>query len=519
MVAFTDSVLRTPYPLLLYPSVRAHGTASYFFESEITTMSTSPDLRTIIAREVIRSRVNDWTRRVLPWVASVFLVILIASVSIFAWKAWRSLPPPPPPSPPSPPPPSASSASPRPSSSSVKRKRKEPPPEVIRTLSALCDRVASSSEDEGAGDALLAMGEIYRTGAFPRFSPNDEAAETCFKTCARKFGGRIAAMGQVKHMECLRRPVADVDRTGIVLIGTYARRASSFAASRRRRRNGDDSERPRMPTIFHHTPQPQPQPQPQPATTEEDRQLVAEMMRGEGGTEEDEEHARAAFMATLWDADADEGVRRIHVVDVPHVRADAQNVHDHGVTAAVARNLRHMSDSRNEEEEDPIREVAHHVGSCPGLSRDDKEDARRVLDGLNGDNVHSMYGVTERDALASVWSQIQASPHRENLVETLGKQLASGVEFGDVVCSSGKIARIVGTLDGVHNQHTARPMDVVRQEIAGMAVVIRNEVGDEGDEEEMRERLRRRAHAEYVGRMGQNEAVVMPLVEEFCAGF
>jgi sugar/nucleoside kinase (ribokinase family) len=86
----------------------------------------------------------------------------------------------------------------------------------------------------------------------------------------------------------------------------------------------------------------------------------------------------------------------------------------------------------------------------------------------------------------------------------------------------------VGNLDGVHNQHTARPMDVVRQEIAGMAVVIRNEVEAERDggkgeeeeaEEEMRRRLKSRARDEYVRRMGQSEAVVMPLVEEFCAGF
>lgn len=225
------------------------------------------------------------------------------------------------------------------------------------------------------------------------------------------------------------------------------------------------------------------------------------------------------------------------VVSVVPVRADAQNVHDHGVTTAMATNLRALSHRAWEGGDGAappcvvVGEVARRVRACPGLSEHDKDLAVHVIDDLNGKDVHSTYGMTEQEALASVWAEILASPHREDLVETLGKQLASGVEHGSVVCSSGKIARIVGTLDGVHNAVTARPMDAVRQEIAGMAVVVRKEVEaewtargvltDDGGsaEREMRERLERRAHAEYVQRMGQNEAVVMPLVEEFCAGF
>jgi hypothetical protein len=55
--------------------------------------------------------------------------------------------------------------------------------------------------------------------------------------------------------------------------------------------------------------------------------------------------------------------------------------------------------------------------------------------------------------------------------ETLVKQMASGVEDGTLVCSTGKISRLIGTLDGIgRDGHIeARPMWTVRDEIARLA--------------------------------------------------
>jgi len=478
-------------------------------------------LRSVIAREVIKNRVRDATHRffspVTLWVlVTVVTAVLVGLLFFFFYvrrreeegesrpekTAFSS---------------SSSVSSSKSSEKKKKNKKRErgkqtppPPPEVIQSLRTLCDRVeaeclggGAEADDGGVGDALLAMGEIYRTGSFPRFAPNDESAEKCFGTCARRFGGRIAAMGQMKLVECLRSPVADVDRTGSVLPGKYARRAiarcdttATFASS---------SSRPRMPAAAA-----------APTVGEENDTTIEQLLTmTRGGAEEEEEHALAAFLT------ATNTTEPVEVVAAP--RVDAQNVHDHGVTSAVSTNLRSMPSSRRPGA--AVDQVARGLRGCRGLSEEDKENALRVLYDLNGRDVHSTYGVTEQEALASVWAGIQASPYREDLVETLGKQLASGVEHGCVVCSSGKIARIVGTLDGVHNDATARPMDVVRQEIAGMAIVVRNEVeaqyGDGSDEgeQEMRERLKRRAHEEYVRRLGMNEVLVTPLVEEFCAGF
>jgi hypothetical protein len=54
---------------------------------------------------------------------------------------------------------------------------------------------------------------------------------------------------------------------------------------------------------------------------------------------------------------------------------------------------------------------------------------------------------------------------QKNVKETLVKQMASGVEDGTLVCSTGKISRLIGTLDGIERDGhiEARPMWTVRE--------------------------------------------------------
>jgi len=132
-----------------------------------------------------------------------------------------------------------------------------------------------------------------------------------------------------------------------------------------------------------------------------------------------------------------------------------------------------------------------------------------------------MYDTTEVNALRGVWNTIKTSEHRENLVETLAKQLASGVENGGTVCSSGKIARIVSTLDGTSNIITSRPMWVVREEIASLAAKIREEYASREDEDEdvAVRHFEQRVKDEYVEKLGMNPALIEQIVQEYAAGF
>lgn len=224
---------------------------------------------------------------------------------------------------------------------------------------------------------------------------------------------------------------------------------------------------------------------------------------------------------------------------MPAYRADAQNVHDHGVSSATAHNLRSLQQRQTRQDQDQVpstkkedaeetrvlREVARGVENHPELPDAVKEDARRVLQQLHGRELgaHSTYGTTERGALATVWKRIRDEERpdvRDNLTETLGKQLASAIEHGSPVCSSGKIARIVGTLDGTANEAAAAPMWAVREEIASLAAKVSEEGERDGaSDDQQRDAFVRRARQEYIDKLGMSPAVVGGIIDEFSLGF
>ena len=87
-----------------------------------------------------------------------------------------------------------------------------------------------------------------------------------------------------------------------------------------------------------------------------------------------------------------------------------------------------------------------------------------------------------RDAaivLYAAWETIQRQDGmlRDNLVETLAMHLASGIEHGVPVCSTGKITRIMSTFDGVEDiagVEKVKPLWALRDELAGLAAKSRN---------------------------------------------
>jgi hypothetical protein len=154
-----------------------------------------------------------------------------------------------------------------------------------------------------------------------------------------------------------------------------------------------------------------------------------------------------------------------------------------------------------------------------------KADAMHVLDKL-GDFKHSSFGTTEKEALQMVWSKINSQNDptlRENLKETLAKQLASSIENGHIVCSSGKITRIMGTLDGVSNE-AARPMWAVREELANLASKTRDQATEKyGDTPEAGRRAQEMFSAEvkneYIDKLGMSKKIIEPLIDEYSTGF
>ena len=179
------------------------------------------------------------------------------------------------------------------------------------------------------------------------------------------------------------------------------------------------------------------------------------------------------------------------------VYEDAQNVHDHGVVAS----LRKAAAATVEETGNAVRqEVIDAIAeTMPDLDEAVKADAIAFVADHVDDAPVASVGTSTAAALRATWKKIgdiEDPARRANAAETLARQMADGYERGNPVCATGRVARILGALDGVTDSAVIiRPTWAVREELASMAAKCSNE-GLGGD-------------------LGMIEEVVRPIVDEY----
>lgn len=169
------------------------------------------------------------------------------------------------------------------------------------------------------------------------------------------------------------------------------------------------------------------------------------------------------------------------IITAPAVVNDAQNVHDSVLQNAAKRNIDAMS-ALNESDYDPRHEIGTICDTHPGISAQDRDSIVKVLESINDKNVHSKYGKTELEILNTVWNRINSPVNKKNkdeLIKSLADQLASGVENDAVVCSTGKIMRIVSSLEAIDLGKDVVPLKpkwAIEREIAEAAILVRKNV-------------------------------------------
>ena len=350
-------------------------------------------------------------------------------------------------------------------------KAEKSPPEIER----LKHLVNTYEQDTNKWDIIITIGDIYRKGAFPRFLPNEELAMRCFKIAAMCPDGKIAGMGQSKYIEAYDDPINILDKAGKKLPIEYGYKICELAENTIKTMPWQMFEKPKM----------QKRKEPEPINLDTLELPI--------------------------------------IARVPFYKSDAQNVHDHGITKATLKNIEDLEKLKDLQiNMDDIKKEIENTK----LEEKTKQDALRVLDNLSS-HTHSSFNTSEQDTLKMVWNKIKqenSEELRSNLTETLTQQLASGIENGHVVCSSGKITRIIGTLDGTINENTSRPMWAIRDEIATLAAKTRDEMiknyGDSlaTDEKTIKE-FTKRVKEEYVDKLGMSGKIIEPLIDEYMLGF
>jgi propanediol dehydratase small subunit len=387
--------------------------------------------------------------------------------------------------------------------------------------------------DSSRWDNLVAIGDIYRRGSYPRFSPNEALAIECFKLAAMCPRGDIAGVAQMKYLEAHADAIAAQDRTGDRLPPEYGWHACELARGYIRSTPVSLFERPVFdqrelwgPNEDLH----------ERLVRHDDNQLETDLFGPDFARE------NAVIVLPRRDPNGrplDTTTTDRNTTELPAFRIDTQNVHDHSVASITRMNiaaLQRVDTSTSAQDDQTACEAVRDSILTSVLPAQVKSDALQTLDDLKS-SPNATLGASELHVLGLAWRRIADvadTEKRANLAEVLAKQLASGVERGHVVCSTGKIARIIGVFDGFDMLKTSRPMWVVREELASLATKTREAFlaglsesdraeykrgGRKDVEDAMRGEFERRALTEYRDTLGMAPAIIEPLVATYKLGF
>eukprot|EP00873_Tetraselmis_striata_P033818 jgi/Tetstr1/454082/TSEL_041001.t1 len=374
--------------------------------------------------------------------------------------------------------------------------RAEPAPRVPPCLVPLYEHAREFVLD-GEWSRVLATADIYKNGLYPEYIPDEDMAARLYHVCASCPDGAVAGLGQARYVELRLDPVSLEDRRGRAM----PREPGHIVADEAKDRIA------RTPFGLYQTPT---------------RQRIGAL---------DNRRRPGPGPALAMDARAQaEGlnanVAREETANSAHHRSDAQNVHDHGVASGVRLAIQRMSGAHGTPTPGGCRHAVERTRHAILTSEEphrDKERALNVLENLTASR-HGGLGASEREVLALALKEIDGQPDegmRANLMETLVKQLVSGEEMGHVVCSSGKISRIVGTFDGSGVMPSeGRPMWAVREEIGSLAARIRDShADDEGGSLAARDEFLRQARDQYVRKLGMSETILGPILDVYAEAF
>jgi hypothetical protein len=208
----------------------------------------------------------------------------------------------------------------------------------------------------------------------------------------------------------------------------------------------------------------------------------------------------------------DDPVLMMVLSTIPIAFDDDQNVHDHGVVASLRQRASGIGVSKTAGGGAAQEEVMDAIVQREDIPEDIRADAVHFLSENVDDEHHAGVNTSTKKALDVVWQRIQNIEDPElkgNALDTLARQMADGYNHGHVVCPTGRIARILGSLDGVVDDvQPVKPSWAIKEEIASLAARYSEEArGPEVFEEKVLKT--------YVEDLGMSRDVVQPYVDMY----
>lgn len=171
------------------------------------------------------------------------------------------------------------------------------------------------------------------------------------------------------------------------------------------------------------------------------------------------------------------------------VHNDSQNVHNHSVGNSCVKILDQLSE-KNTKLDSYEDNVFRFLKEADSIVKD-KNVFQQIVDILDtfSAHQHSKYLRSEQDVFVSVFSRIMAydEEKKQDMLQIFIDNLLSSIEHGVVVCSTGKITRMLSTFDAVDDEFTdIKPDWVLKEEISNSAIKIRENITKNLTEKELK---------------------------------
>lgn len=176
-----------------------------------------------------------------------------------------------------------------------------------------------------------------------------------------------------------------------------------------------------------------------------------------------------SWMKTYDDEDTNDQTfgQRLRILErIPkqHVMNDSQNVHDHVLQSTAKEIIQKLDTQKNSNSETETNtDFMSDKNDFIKTTGTTDENVIMTLDSL-GEAIHSRYDKSEQDVFSMIWNRIKDNADMTKILED---NLSSAIEDGLVVCSTGKIMRMLSTLDVLDEQTPdLKPTWAIRNELA-----------------------------------------------------
>ena len=345
---------------------------------------------------------------------------------------------------------------------------------------------------------VLQIGDIYTKGIYPNYKPNKYLGLKCFQIAILSPDIEISKLANIKYQENKYNKINNSDILGNDIPSEYCNKIYNLAKY-----------------YLEHIPKKY-------ITNNNDNNILYEIDLNDNNiiTENNEEII----------IDINETNNDIYLNDL-------QNVHDHSVNNIIKTNINLLKKNYNIEninDEDIINEIIKNIYEYNNINDEIKLNAIEVLNSLDN-KIHITFQISEIDSLKYIYKYIENNSNKDNLYHILILELSNCLENGFIICSTGKISRIISILDGIDtNYNQIKNIYAIKEEIQSLANKIREEILKKANEidkknyiENIDDKLSKlmiieldnKVNEIYCQNLNLNKNILQPIIEEINIGF